>query len=99
MCNANIGLLRPAQIRLRNQYVAHTQHAQAAQFFWRIKYDRRESRWHFGIQTNLDTRLDFIFAFHQQVEQLLSVDDGFSEICHQADQCCIPFVNDFGECC
>ena len=50
------------QHRLRNQHVAHGQHAQAAQLFWGVEHDGREARGHLGIQANFYPRLDLIFA-------------------------------------
>lgn len=99
MGDANVCLFRPTQIGLRNKYVTHAQHSQTAQFFWCVEHHGRESRGHFGIQTDLDTGLNFILAFDQQIEQLLGVNDGFAEVRHQTDQRCVPFVDDFCECC
>lgn len=41
--------------------------------------------------------MDFVFAFHEQIEHLFRVDDCFSEVGHQADEGRVPFVRDFRE--
>lgn len=81
------------QVRLRDENVAHGEHAQPPQLFRGVKHHRRKTAWHFGIQTNFDSSLDFILTFHQQIKQLLSIYNSFPEICHQANQSCIPFVD------
>ena len=51
-------------------------------------------RGHFGVETDLDTSLDLVLAFDQQVEKLLRVDHRFAEISHETDQGGVPFVDD-----
>ena len=97
MSDTHISLFRPSQIRLRDQNVAHGQHAEAAQFFGRIKHHGRESRGHFGVQTDFDTGLDLIFALDKQIQQFLGVNHGLAEIGHEADQGRVPLINDFGK--
>lgn len=94
---ARFRLLRPTQIRLRNQDVAHAQHPKAAQLLRRVENDRRKSRRHFRIQSDFDAGLDFVFAFHQHVQNFLRIDDRLPEIRHQADQMGVPFVDDLRE--
>lgn len=81
------------QVRLWDENVAHGEHAQPPQLFRGVKHHRRETAGHFGIQTNFDSSLDFILTLHQQIKQLLSIDNSFPEICHQANQSCIPFID------
>ena len=50
------------QRRLRDEHVAHAQHAQPPELLRRVEDDGREARRHLRIQTDLDARLDFIFA-------------------------------------
>lgn len=38
-----------------------------------------------------------VFAFHQQIQQLLSVDNWLPVICHQTNQSRVPFVHNFGK--
>ena len=49
---------------------------------------------HFGIETDLDTSLDLVFAFDEQIEKFLSVDDRLAEVSHQTNQGCVPLVDD-----
>lgn len=72
--------------------MSHRKHTQSSQLFRSIEHHRRKSAWHFRIQTNLDTSLDFILTLHQEVQQFLSVDDSLSKVCHKTNQSSIPFV-------
>ena len=83
--DASICLLGNSQIALWYQDVAHRQHAETTKFLWRVKHYWWEATRHFRVQTNLDPRLDLVLAFDKQIEQFFSVDDGFSEVSHQAD--------------
>lgn len=47
--------------------MAHGQHAQTSQLLWRVKHHRGEATGHLGVEANLDTSLDFVLAFDQQV--------------------------------
>mmetsp|Transcript_94895 Transcript_94895/g.290283 ORF Transcript_94895/g.290283 Transcript_94895/m.290283 type:complete len:372 (+) Transcript_94895:2060-3175(+) len=49
MCDARLGLLGIPQVRLRDENVAHAQHAEAAQLLWRVEDHRREARRHLGV--------------------------------------------------
>jgi len=69
--DARVGLLGEAQVRLRDEHVAHREHAQPADLLWRVEDDRREARGHLGVESDLDARLDLVLALDQQVEQLL----------------------------
>lgn len=72
--DANVDLLRPAQVRLGNEDVAHRQHAEATQLLRRVEnYWRKASR-HLGIEPDFDARLNFVFALYQQIQQLVRVD-------------------------
>lgn len=93
MCDAHIGLLGPTQIRLWYKHMTHTQHAQAAELFGCVEHNGRETRRHFGVQTNLNTCLYFVFALHKQIQQFLGIDHSLTEVGHQPNECCIPFVN------
>jgi hypothetical protein len=64
-----------------------------------VKDDRRESRRHFTVQSNLDTRLDLVLSFHKGVKEFIGVDHSLPVIGHQSNQGGIPLVDDLGECC
>lgn len=81
------------KVRLWNQYVSHGKHSQSSQLLRGVKHHRRETTRHFGVQPNLDTGLDLILTLHQQVQKLLSVDHGFTEVCHQTNQSSVPLVH------
>ncbi len=72
--------------------MAHGQHAKPTQLFWSVENYRREAARHFGVETDLDTCLDFVLTLHQQVQELLGIDHGLTEVRHQTDQSCVPFV-------
>ena len=76
----------------------HGQHTQTTKLFWSVEYHWREPAWHLRVQTNLYSSLDLVLALDEQVEKLLSVDDCFTEVSHETDESCIPFVGDFCEC-
>ena len=78
--------------------MSHTKHSETPEFLWGVKHYGRESRRHLGVESDLNTGLDLVFAFNQQIQYLFSVDHTFSEICHQTNQGCVPFVRYFGEC-
>lgn len=82
MCDADVGLFGPAKIRLRNQNVTHGQHTEAPQLLGRVKHDGREATGHLGVETDLDTRLDFVLTLDQQVQEFLRVDHGLPEVGH-----------------
>ena len=75
----------------------HGQHSQSANLLRRVEDDRREARRHFRIESNLDARLNFILAFHQQVQQFLRVDHRLPVVRHQADQRRVPLVDNLRE--
>lgn len=81
------------QVRLRDENVAHGEHAQPPQLLRGVKHHRRKTAGHFGIQADLDPSLDFILTLHQQIKQLLSIYNSFPEISHQANQSCVPFID------
>lgn len=81
------------QVRLRDENVAHGEHAQPSQLLRGVEHHRRKTAGHFGIQADLDPSLDFILTLHQQIKQLLSIYNSFPEISHQANQSCIPFID------
>ena len=97
MRDADVGLLRPPQVALRNQHVAHGKHSQATQFLRRVEDDRREPRRHLEVEADLDARLDLVLALDEQVEQFLRVDDRLPEVRHQPDERRVPLVDDLGE--
>lgn len=73
--------------------MAHGQHAQTPQLLRGVEDHRRKTAWHFGVQTNLNTSLDLVLTLHQEVQQLLCVHHGFSEVCHKTNQSRVPFVH------
>lgn len=81
------------QVRLWNQHVAHGQHAKATQLFGSVEDYRRETARHFGVETDLDTCLNLVLTFHQQIEELLCVDYSLTEVRHQTNESSVPFVH------
>ena len=77
--------------------MTHGQHAQSSQLLGRVEDDRRETRGHFRVETNLDTRLNLVLAFDEEIEKLLSVDHRLAEVRHQANERRVPLVDDLGE--
>lgn len=73
--------------------MTHGQHAQPTQLFGGVKDHGREAARHFGVEANLDTCLDFVLTFHQQVQQLLSIDHSLAEVRHEADESGVPLVH------
>lgn len=73
--------------------MAHGEHAQSPQLLRGVEHHRRKTAGHFGIQADLDPSLDFILTLHQQIQQLLSIYNSFPEISHQANQSCVPFID------
>ena len=65
--------------------MAHGQHAKATKLFWSVEdYGGKAAR-HFGVEADLDSRLDLVLTLHQQVQELLGVDHSLTEVCHQPD--------------
>mmetsp|Transcript_51851 Transcript_51851/g.121766 ORF Transcript_51851/g.121766 Transcript_51851/m.121766 type:complete len:1251 (+) Transcript_51851:175-3927(+) len=95
--DAAVGLLREAEVRLRDQHVAHREHAEPAELLGRVEHHRREPRGHLGVEPDLDARLDLVLALDEQVEQLRGVDHRLAEVGHQADHRRVPLVGDLGE--
>lgn len=62
--------------------MAHGQHTKTTQLFGSIEDYWRETTGHFGVETDLDTCLDLVLALHQQVQELLGIDHGLTEVCH-----------------
>lgn len=91
--DTHICLFGPSQVRLRDQHVTHTEHAQTSQLLRCVEHNGREPTGHFRVQTNLDTGLDFVFTFHKKIQQILRIYHSFSEVSHQADQGSIPLVH------
>lgn len=81
------------QVRLWDEDVTHGQHAEPAQLFGGVEDHGREAARHFGVEADLDTRLDFVLTFHQKVQQLLSIDHRLAEVRHEADQSRVPLVH------
>lgn len=73
--------------------MTHGQHAESTQLLGCVEDHWREPGGHLGVETDLDTGLDLVLTLDQQVQQLLSVDDCLSEVRHQTDQRCVPFVH------
>lgn len=78
--------------------MTHGEHTQSTQFLGCIKDDRRETRGHFGVETHLNSGLNFVFTLHQQIQDLFSMDDSLTIIGHQTDEGSIPLVGNLGEC-
>lgn len=95
--DARVSLLGPSQVALWDEHVAHRQHSQSSQLLRCVEHDGRESRGHLRVEADLDASLNFVLALHQQIEQLLRVDDRLSEIGHQSNQRGVPFVDDLRE--
>ena len=93
MSDADVGLFRPAQVGLRDQDVTHRQHAEPTELLRRVEDDRREATRHLGVETDLDACLNLVLTLHQQVQQLLRVDDRLAEVRHQPDQRRVPLVH------
>eukprot|EP00964_Phaeocystis_antarctica_P078146 scaffold48598_cov65-Phaeocystis_antarctica.AAC.1 len=95
--DARVGLLGEAQVGLRDENVAHREHAEAADLLGRVEDHGREARGHLGVEADLDARLDLVLALDEQVEQLLRRDGGLAEVGHHADERRVPLVDDLGE--
>ena len=92
--DADVGLLTPAQVRLRNEDVTHGEHAQTPDLLRRVEDDRWEATGHFRIETDLDSSLNFVLALDEKIEQLLRVYDRLAEVRHQTNQRRVPLVDD-----
>lgn len=73
--------------------MSHGQHAQPSQLLGGVENDRGEATGHLGVETDLDTGLDLVLTFHQQVQQLLGVDHRLAEVRHQPYQSRVPLVH------
>ena len=93
MSDPNIRLFWPPQIGLRDKDVTHGQHTESSQFFRSIEDDGRKSGRHLRVQSDLDPSLNLIFTFNEKIKKFLCIDNRFAEIRHQADQRCVPFVD------
>ena len=51
-----------SQHGLRDEHVAHREHAQPSQLFWGVEDYRREARRHLRVEADLDARLDLVLA-------------------------------------
>jgi hypothetical protein len=58
-----------------------------------IEHDWRETRWHLAVQTNFDTGLNFVLGLDESIQKLVRVNDSLSIVRHQADEGCVPFVD------
>jgi hypothetical protein len=65
--------------------------------FWSVEYDRRETRRHFTVQSDLHTGLDLVLRFDQRIKQLIRMDNGLAVIRHQTDNGGIPLVHNLGK--
>lgn len=92
--DADVGLLAPAEVALRDEHVAHAEHAEAAELLGSVEHGRREARRHLRVEADLDARLDLVLALHQQIQQLLRVHHRLAVVAHQADQRRVPLVHD-----
>ena len=78
--------------------MTHRHHAQTAQLLGCVEYDRRETRRHLTVQTHFNTSLNLVFALYKTVQHFFCIDNCFTEIGHEGNQCRIPLVGDLGEC-
>ena len=97
MRDSHVCLFGPAEIGLRDEHMAHGQHAQAAQLLGRVEHDRRETTGHFRVETDLDTGLDLVLTLDQKVQEFLGVHDRLSEIGHQTNEGCVPLVHNLND--
>jgi hypothetical protein len=67
-------------------------------YLWRVEHYRRESRWHFTVQANLDTCLNFVLCFYKRIKKLVGMDNRLAIVSHQPDESGIPFIDDLREC-
>ena len=77
--------------------MSHTEHSQASQFLRGVKHHRREPTGHLTVKPDFDSGLNLVFAFDQQIEDLLSMDQRLTEVSAQADESSVPLVTNFGE--
>lgn len=64
-------------------------------YLWSIEHHGRKTRRHFAVETNLYTGLYLVFSFHQGIQKLIGVNNGFTIISHQTDERRVPFVDNF----
>mmetsp|Transcript_82933 Transcript_82933/g.149644 ORF Transcript_82933/g.149644 Transcript_82933/m.149644 type:complete len:355 (+) Transcript_82933:1047-2111(+) len=95
--DASLRLLGVSQVGLRDQDVSHAQHTQTSQLLWSVEDHWRESRWHLGVQSDLNTGLHLVLALHQQIQQRVGVDHCLAEVGHHADEVRVPLVRDLRE--
>jgi hypothetical protein len=95
--DADVGLLRPPKIALRDEHVAHREHAETTKFLRRVKHDGREPRRHLRVQADLDTRLDLVLGLDESVEEFVRVHDGLAVVRHESDERRVPLVDDLRE--
>jgi hypothetical protein len=69
--HTQVGLLTVPQVRLGDQDMSHAEHTQTTNFLGRIEDYWRESGRHLGVEANLDTCLNLVLTFDQQIQQLL----------------------------
>mmetsp|Transcript_52988 Transcript_52988/g.84249 ORF Transcript_52988/g.84249 Transcript_52988/m.84249 type:complete len:266 (+) Transcript_52988:2003-2800(+) len=79
--------------------MTHTEHTKTAQLLRCVEHHRRESRRHFRIQSDFNTRLHFILALHKQIQQCIGVNHSLAEVGHHSDEICIPLVRNLCERC
>mmetsp|Transcript_29770 Transcript_29770/g.62393 ORF Transcript_29770/g.62393 Transcript_29770/m.62393 type:complete len:346 (-) Transcript_29770:4155-5192(-) len=80
--DALVGLLGKPEVALWDQNMAHRQHAEPSKLFRRIENNRRKTRGHLRVQSDLDASLNLILALHEEIQQLCCVDHGLTEIGH-----------------
>mmetsp|Transcript_17531 Transcript_17531/g.36309 ORF Transcript_17531/g.36309 Transcript_17531/m.36309 type:complete len:330 (+) Transcript_17531:2994-3983(+) len=95
--DSGVRLLAVTQITLRNEHVAHGEHAEASELLGAVEDDRRETTWHLGVKPDLDPSLNLVLALHEEVEDLLGVDNGLPVVGHEPDESGVPFVGDLRE--
>lgn len=63
--DAHVGLFAVPEVALRNQDVAHAQHAQASQLLGSVEHHGRETTGHFTVEPDFDSGLDLVLALDQ----------------------------------
>ena len=90
-------LLDESQVSLWNQDVAHWKHTKSSKFLGSIEDNRRETTWHFRVETYFDSSLNFILRFDKKIQHFFSVNDGLSEVSHKSNESGVPFIRNFSE--
>ena len=99
VCHSQVSLFAVPQVALRDEHVTLRKHSQTSQFLRRVEHYRREAAWHLTVQTDFDTSLNLVLVLHEEIQQLLSIQNRLAIIGHEADQSCVPLVGNLCEGC